>query len=216
MFKYLKVISKLSLIGLCISSYAQESPKGIYLGASLGYSKFEDQTGKVNSELIGAAGGTAQSSQDSGAAAYRLFGGLSLNEYIAIELGYTQTANQTLTFSGVTSLSTNYTGSFTASYTGADLGLVLHPIQLPIFKFAFIDLGMTRFTEKQLGSVSTSLGSYNQSRNELGTGHYYGLGYDIPVQTNTYIRLAVNHYDSIGGDSAIKSNLASVGLLTKF
>jgi len=199
-----------------MSTNAQEKPNGIYLGANLGYSKLSDQTGKVNSELIGAVGGTAQSSQDSGAAAFRLFGGLSLNEYIAIELGYTKTANETLSFSGVTSLSTNYTGSFTESYSGADLGLVLHPIQLPILKFAFIDLGMTRFTEKQQGNVTTSLGSYTQNKNELGTGHFYGMGYDIPVQTNTYIRLAVNHYDSIGGDSAIKSNLATVGLLTKF
>ena len=65
-----------------------------------------------------------------------MFGGVNLNDYVAFELGYTQTANETLTFSGSpTPPFLNYTGSFTAGYNGADLGVILHPIQLPIFKY---------------------------------------------------------------------------------
>ncbi len=217
MLKYLKLIINLTLIGLGVSAYGQQSNKNLYLGASLGYSELSDQTATVNSQLVNAVGGTAQSSQNSGAAAFRLFGGLNLNDYVAFELGYTQTANETLTFSGSpTPPFLNYTGSFTAGYSGADLGVVLHPIQLPIFKYAFVDAGVTRYTDKQVGNASTVLGSYTQSKNQMGTGQYYGMGYDLPISIKTVLRASLNHYDSIGGDSALKSNLASIGVLTQF
>jgi len=83
MLKYLKLIINLTLIGLGVSAYGQQSNKNLYLGASLGYSKLSDQTATVNSQLVNAVGGTAQSSQNSGAAAFRLFGGLNLNDYVA-------------------------------------------------------------------------------------------------------------------------------------
>ena len=99
---------------------------------------------------------------------------------------------------------------------GADLGLVLHPVQLPVFKYVFIDLGATQYKEKQLGNVSTSLGGYSQSQNQSGMGKFYGLGYDLPMGASTDLRFSLNHYDSIGGDSALKSNLASVGVTRRF
>ncbi len=216
MNSYFKLTCNLALLCLGLNTYGQETPKNIYLGASAGFSQLSDQTSTVNSELTNAVGGTSQSSQNNGAAAYRLFGGILLNKYIAVELGYAQTANQTLTFSGISALNTNYSGSFNASYSGADLGLVLHPVQLPVFKYVFIDLGATQYKEKQLGNVSTSLGGYSQSQNQSGMGKFYGLGYDLPMGASTDLRFSLNHYDSIGGDSALKSNLASVGVTRRF
>ena len=212
----LNCVVKLSLMFLCANAFAQESPKTIYFGGNVGYSSLSDQTGSVNSQLVGALGGTAQSSQNNAMAAFRLFGGFIANENLAIELGYVQTSKETLNFTGRSLGGVNYTGNLNSTFNGADLGFVLRPSQSTGFQNIFLDLGLTSYTAKETGNISTNVSSYSPSQNEQGTGHFYGLGYDMQMQDNYVLRALINHYDKIGGNSGLSGNVASIGLLKKF
>ena len=138
------------------------------------------------------------------------------SENISIELGYMQTSQESLTFSGTSIGSVNYTGNLNASFSGADLGLVLHPSQGTGFKNLFLDLGFTNYTVKESGNISTNIASYSPSQNESGTGHYYGLGYDLTLHNDYVIRGTINHYDNIGGNSGISGNVGSIGIIKKY
>jgi len=216
-FKHVLGFSMLALCGYAISQEApKEASKSIYFGANIGYSKLSDQTGSVNSQLQEAVGGTTQSSQNNNMAAYRLFGGFILNENISIELGLMQTSQESLNYSGTSIGGVNYSGNLNASFSGADLGLVLHPSQSTGFKSLFLDLGFTNYTAKESGNISTNIASYSPSQNESGTGHYYGLGYDLTLHNDYVIRGTINHYDNIGGNTGISGNVGSIGVIKKY
>jgi hypothetical protein len=160
---------------------AQDQEKKLSFGVELGWATPTD-TGNVSQSLVAGLGGTATSSQDSGATVGRVFAAYAFTENIGAELGYLLSNDWRVNFSGTTGGGVGYSGNTGLSISGADLALVLRPSKSTGKNGLFLKLGGTSYTEKFNYKVTTGVGVGAGNASETGAGSLVGLGYDLPLR----------------------------------
>lgn len=199
---------------MAVVSVAQAA--GMYAGIGYGVATVDDSVSEFNAEMISLLGGRISSTQDKAVNNFRLFGGVKLNENVALEVGYLNTSKLGLTYSGASSTNTAYSGKATASYSGVDFAAVLRPSVASGYNGLFATFGVHNYKVKRVLSFNYagSLNTTNES--ESGTGALVGFGYDWKIDKDLNFRLAVTRLDSVGGASEANTTNYSIGLLKNF
>jgi len=214
-----KLLTGITLIIGANLSYADEFQPKFFGGLEAGYTKVSDSTGTVATGLVSALGGSATVTQNSYMGDLRIFGGYKLTENIDFELGYLQSSDVTMKFSGTTGSTysnTAYSGSFVSKLSGYDYGILLRPSIASGFNDVFFKIGGHRIDQKITGSVTVSSTTVAYSDTNKGNGTLYGLGYDSKIASDLHIRTSLTRYAKIAGDSDTYGTIFSVGLTKAF
>jgi len=158
-----------------------------------------DSRGKTSSAYIGISGGQNKvdaTGVTNTSTAYSVFGGYSFNDYVGVELAYTNFGS--LDFGSNITLDSN-AGSL--SVVGS----------LPLGKAVslFAKAGYAS-TTTQFTAIGIKLASESTSGAALGAGVQFNLGQRVGI------RLGYDRYKVMLGTLIYDSNLASLGVLFKF
>ncbi|HEU4352518.1 MAG TPA: outer membrane beta-barrel protein [Burkholderiales bacterium] len=189
------------LVGLGLLAVAAAGPvaaqptKGLYAGASIGYSQFKDICDVV----------VAGVSCDDNDTAWRAFGGYQFNEYLALEFGFANLGAAT---------GSGAPGSFSAEVKEAfDLSaLFTIPVATRLSLLLRLGANRTRTTVDQQGP---SFGSLHEAKTgssfTLGAGAEYSFG-------KLGLRAEWLHYDNVATGTVAENDIdvLSVGVLFRF
>jgi hypothetical protein len=193
MKKAIKLASATVLVlGFGVAHAQNNPPEKFYGGLEVGRSTVSDQTKDTTNLLVSSFGGSATATQSSSINDYRIFGGYKLNANVDFELGYLQTTNLSLNFSGVTSGSSAYSGSAKAKYSGFDYSVLLRPDVSTGMNNLFIRLGAHSLKSDTFLSITGVGGTASVSSDQSGTGTMFGVGYDINIAKKIDLRVAAN------------------------
>ena len=204
-------------LGLCaISSFAQNTmtTPGFYGGVEAGMGLVKDTTKEAAGAFVRGLGGAANVTQDSSVYTGRLFGGYQINENFSAELGYNQSTKITTNISGVSGGAVAYTGTVNIAYSGFDYSVLVRPSVSTGANGAFFRLGghsLTQTADLSVTAVSTASVSLNRS----GTGTLWGVGYDLPTNQTSTVRIAYTSFDKIAGGND-SQGIFGVGFIVKF
>lgn len=186
---------------------------GFYAGLDFGFADVKNYTSETSSALVRAVGGSASVSQDATVQLGRLFGGYKFNENIGLELGYVQTGNAGMKVSGVAGNSVAYTGTGSASISGADYSLILRPNISSGMNGLFLRLGGHSLTGKANATLTGTTASGSSSIS--GDGTLAGIGFDMPINNSVGFRVGYTAYYKLAGSSD-SSNVVTVGIVSRF
>ena len=216
MKKAIKLVSAAALVLSFGVAHAQKKlPENFYSGVEVGRTGFSEQTGKSQKSLVSSLGGTASVTQNSPINNYRIFGGHKFSENVNFELGYLQTSNLNLNFSGVTSSSTAYSGSIAVQTAGFDYSVLLRPDVSTGFNGGFLRLGGHSLKTSGKNSAPVPGGTISVETTS-GAGVMFGAGYDINIAKNFAARVSATRLNNIAGESDSKGTSYSLAILTRF
>jgi len=206
-------------IAACMVACAAQAG-GFYVGGQLGVMTSKNLTDSAGSSVQQNLGGTVTSSQDTQAAAGRIFAGYNINPLVGIELGYLQMSDVKGSVAGTTAGNSNYSGDFTYRTSGFDVSAVVHPFESSASKETpptglYLRAGISEYTLS--GSSSSPASSFVSWRvNSLsGTGTILGLGYDWKLGPGA-LRLDATLHQSMANVTDNDSLALSVGYLYAF
>jgi hypothetical protein len=186
-----------------------------YVGAEYGSFQFKDQS-SVATALVGAVGGTASSTQDTGMGVGRFFGGIAITENFGAELGYIYSGSANATFSGVSRTGVAYSGSATQKAYGLDYSAIIRPSISTGLNGMFVRVGGHSLSVESSVSIATGGASGVGSATTSGTGSLIGIGYDGAFNNKLGYRLAYTSYNGVAGASGNDVSLFSLGIIAKF
>ena len=195
---------------------AQSAESNVYGGIEMGKAKLDNQSKLATTELVTAYGGSATAIQDSAVNDFRLFGGYKFNEYVELELGYLQTSHLSLAVSGTSGGGVKYNIDAAAKVSGLDYSVILRPSTAPQYKNVFARVGITNYKDDLSGTATAGGNTFNLTGTGSGMGTLYGMGYDAPLGGNTHLRLSVNKFIKIVGQSDLNAVVYSVGFVSHF
>ena len=187
---------------------------GAYAGAELGYSRVKNDSQELANGLVSEVGGSVIVTQDTGVATGRLFAGYSINENIAVELGYLHTADINYNAAGVAGNSVAYTATADISIKGVDYAVLIRPSSSNGLNGLFAKVGghyLKASTDISLTGTST----VSLSDSVKGSGFLLGVGYQAPISSNIDARATYTYYDNVAGGDG-HANVFSLGILAKF
>jgi len=204
--KRLFAASALALVSLSASA------EGLYLGVGAGYNRVDNNTAEFDAGLRAALGGTVSSTADSNVTNIRLIGGYKVNENLALELGFVNSSDYSLSFSGRSS-GVNYSGEGSVSFRGFDVSTVIRPSVTSGFNNLFGVVGIHNYRAKTEVAVTVSGRSVSSSDSQSGTGLMFGVGYDMKLSDKLDFRLSLIRFSRLAGDSESSTTNAGAALL---
>lgn len=186
-----------------------------YLGLQGGGARLANNAQISADRLVSLNGGSAVVTQNRNLAIGRVFAGFKLTENFDAEIGYFQSGNLNINFSGLTGAGAAYSGRTTAITKGFDYSLLLRPSYSSGFNSAFLRIGGHR---SKLDTTTSGVNIIGGSTSTSGNGYLYGLGYDINVNDNFDARLEVTRLQRIAGlrDNNSDFTQFSIGIIGKF
>ncbi len=188
---------------------------GFYGGVDVGYARVENSTQKIANDFVNLLGGSVTVVQDVSAPVGRIFAGYTINQNIALELGFVQTGDFNANVSGYTGGFVPYTVKETDSASGFELSAVIRPVTENGWHRFFVRAGAHNLNiSSKLTSSFPGATAVNLDRS--GNGFLIGIGYDTPISETLSCRSAYTYYDKIGGESDNYAHIVTIGLMAKF
>ncbi len=208
-----KALLAAAILATCASSYAFEAKP--YFGVEVGSTKVDNATGPVATSLVNAVGGTATATQNTTVTATKLIGGYKATENVDIEFAYVNSSKLSLNFNGVSSGSVAYAGAIGLKISGFEYALNLRPSVASGFNGAFVKLGGHNFDADITASLSAGSVSVAGKSTLSGSGTLFGVGYDIPLDQNSDVRVSWTKYNKLAGED-ITAKFLNIGYMRRF
>lgn len=202
----------IALACLVISTHISAEENKFYGGVEAGFGFVDLQASDDAAYLSSLLGGqTVTYSEDSGAAAGRLFIGYQFDKSMAWELGYFQTADASSSFSTAGGAGTG-SATYNANAYGVDLALVFQQDGTGLFgKIGGHYSKVEQDAALTFAGQSVSLSALAW-QDDWGTGFLAGAGYDYDLNDDVQIRGAYSYYDSLGGLTDADMHLVTIGI----
>jgi Outer membrane protein beta-barrel domain len=199
-----------------IAAINSAKAEGYYLGGGFGYNALSLDKSLFEYSMRKSHGGTVNSDVSANVSNFKLLAGIKLNPNYAIELGYFNSSRIAFTYSGKSSSNTVYSGDGEFNYSGFDASLIVRPSVRPIWKNAFINIGLTKYKtdEKYHLNYGGNLDSYRYDFS--GTGQMLGAGYDIKLNQFMDLRFNVTKMNNLIGSSQFNAVNYSFVLIENF
>jgi OOP family OmpA-OmpF porin len=203
--------SALTLLVALLSSGASAQESGWYGGINLGKTSTDIASGPLRSALQAAGYATTGLAVDDKDAGWKLLGGYSFNQYLAVEGSYVDLGN----FDVHATLLPAATQRGKASLHGYGIDLVgTLPLGGNFSAFGRVGLNNTRVSQ----SFSNSgLGAYFADRTDRGTQEKYGVGVQYRISDAFSVRAELERYgiddNRVTDDDA---DMFSLGLVYRF
>jgi hypothetical protein len=211
---YMKKILLASLLTLPVMAIAADN-QGPYAGVEVGYTRIDNAAQQTANNLVGAVGGSAAVTSDSGMAIGKLFAGYQFTENFSAEIGAYRTSDFDMKAAGISSGGTAYTASSSTSIYGVEGSFLIRPNVSTGLNGLFGRFGghwdKAESDVSAAGAGATATGNYWVS----GSGFLAGAGYDVNVDKNLTGRVSYTYYDSVAGTDAY-ANVGSLSLMYKF
>jgi OmpA-OmpF porin, OOP family len=188
-------VSVLALSAFALPAAAQVSMSSVYVGASVGQSKFKDA-------CSGASGAVSCDDTDT---AWRLLAGYQINRNFAAEIGYHDL--------GEVNASAGPASASIKAKAFELVGIGAFPV-LPVLSI-YGKLGGYYAKTEASGGIA---GFGSASSDDNNTGLTYGAGVQWDVLPNLGVRGEWQRYDNVGSDSTSKGDIdvISVGAIWRF
>ena len=209
-----KSILAVALLAVSSSTFAFEAKP--YFGIEVGSTKVDNASGPVAAELVTALGGTATATQNTTITATQLVGGYKATENVDVELAYVNTSKLSLNFSGVSSGSVAYAGAIGMKISGFSYSVNLRPSVSTGFNGAFLKIGGHNFDADLTTSLSAGSVAVASSSTISGSGTLFGVGYDIPLDNASDVRVSWTKYNKVAGESDISAKFLNIGYIRRF
>ena len=211
---YMKKILLASLLALPVMAIAADN-QGPYAGVEVGYTRIDNTAQQTANNLVGAVGGSAAVTSDSGMAIGKLFAGYQFTENFSAEIGAYRTSDFDMKAAGISSGGTAYTASSSTNIYGVEGSFLIRPNVSTGLNGLFGRFGghwdKAESDVSAAGAGATATGNYWVS----GSGFLAGAGYDVNVDKNLTGRVSYTYYDSVAGTDAY-ANVGSLALMYKF
>jgi hypothetical protein len=211
---YMKKILLVSLLTLPVMAIAADN-QGPYAGVEVGYTRIDNAAQQTANNLVGAVGGSAAVTSDSGMAIGKLFAGYQFTENFSAEIGAYRTSDFDMKAAGISSGGTAYTASSSTSIYGVEGSFLIRPNVSTGLNGLFGRFGghwdKAESDVSAAGAGATATGNYWVS----GSGFLAGAGYDVNVDKNLTGRVSYTYYDNVAGTDAY-ANVGSLSLMYKF
>jgi hypothetical protein len=193
---------------------AQNADLKFYGGVEFGGAMLSNETEKLAKTTMQANGGSAIAIQDATAQTFRIFGGYKVNENIDLELGYFEAPDRPTRITGRSAASTDFMSSGYERSRGLDYSAVIRPNVTSGYNNLFARIGITEYDRRTTMAASGS--TYLANSHISGTGRFFGVGYDAPLDSNVSLRLSVNWLSRIAGNVDGSATVYSIGLINRF
>jgi hypothetical protein len=211
---YMKKILLASLLTLPVMAIAADN-QGPYAGVEVGYTRIDNAAQQTANNLVGAVGGSAAVTSDSGMAIGKLFAGYQFTENFSAEIGAYRTSDFDMKAAGISSGGTAYTASSSTNIYGVEGSFLIRPNVSTGLNGLFGRFGghwdKAESDVSAAGAGATATGNYWVS----GSGFLAGAGYDVNVDKNLTGRVSYTYYDNVAGTDAY-ANVGSLALMYKF
>jgi opacity protein-like surface antigen len=211
---YMKKILLASLLALPVMAIAADN-QGPYAGVEVGYTRIDNTAQQTANNLVGAVGGSAAVTSDSGMAIGKLFAGYQFTENFSAEIGAYRTSDFDMKAAGISSGGTAYTASSSTNIYGVEGSFLIRPNVSTGLNGLFGRFGghwdKAESDVSAAGAGATATGNYWVS----GSGFLAGAGYDVNVDKNLTGRVSYTYYDNVAGTDAY-ANVGSLALMYKF
>lgn len=207
------------IAGLIGTAQSQSLKSKWSAGIDYGSAKVQNQTTEAATSLISALGGSVSVTQSSSVSNFRMYGGYTLDENLGFELGYNNTSDVNLTYSGRTGSTysnTAYSGNIGLKFTGFDYSALIRPSIASGWNNMFFRVGMHNFDAKVSGTITVSTTNVAYSSTTSGSGPMYGIGYDTKVSDDIDLRAQFTRLSKIAGTSGADANMYMVGIRKSF
>jgi hypothetical protein len=189
--------------------------QGPYAGVEVGYTRIDNAAQQTANNLVGAVGGSAAVTSDSGMAIGKLFAGYQFTENFSAEIGAYRTSDFDMKAAGISSGGTAYTASSSTNIYGVEGSFLIRPNVSTGLNGLFGRFGghwdKAESDVSAAGAGATATGNYWVS----GSGFLAGAGYDVNVDKNLTGRVSYTYYDNVAGTDAY-ANVGSLALMYKF
>jgi opacity protein-like surface antigen len=210
----MKKILLASLLALPVMAIAADN-QGPYAGVEVGYTRIDNTAQQTANNLVGAVGGSAAVTSDSGMAIGKLFAGYQFTENFSAEIGAYRTSDFDMKAAGISSGGTAYTASSSTNIYGVEGSFLIRPNVSTGLNGLFGRFGghwdKAESDVSAAGAGATATGNYWVS----GSGFLAGAGYDVNVDKNLTGRVSYTYYDNVAGTDAY-ANVGSLALMYKF
>ena len=210
----MKKILLASLLALPVMAIAADN-QGPYAGVEVGYTRIDNAAQQTANNLVGAVGGSAAVTSDSGMAIGKLFAGYQFTENFSAEIGAYRTSDFDMKAAGISSGGTAYTASSSTNIYGVEGSFLIRPNVSTGLNGLFGRFGghwdKAESDVSAAGAGATATGNYWVS----GSGFLAGAGYDVNVDKNLTGRVSYTYYDNVAGTDAY-ANVGSLALMYKF
>jgi hypothetical protein len=210
----MKKILLASLLTLPVMAIAADN-QGPYAGVEVGYTRIDNAAQQTANNLVGAVGGSAAVTSDSGMAIGKLFAGYQFTENFSAEIGAYRTSDFDMKAAGISSGGTAYTASSSTNIYGVEGSFLIRPNVSTGLNGLFGRFGghwdKAESDVSAAGAGATATGNYWVS----GSGFLAGAGYDVNVDKNLTGRVSYTYYDNVAGTDAY-ANVGSLALMYKF
>ena len=186
-----------------------------YLGVEAGYTRIDDTTQQNANTLVGALGGSATVTSDTGMALGKIFAGYQFTENFSAEIGAYRTSEFDEKGTGITGGGDAYTITAKTDVYGVEGSFLLRPNVSTGLNGLFgrfgghWDKAETRYDLSAAGTAA------NGNRWNSGSGLLVGAGYDAEISKDVNARASWTYYDSVAGTDAY-ANVGSVAVILKF
>jgi hypothetical protein len=212
--KFPKSILAMALLAVSSSTFSFEAKP--YFGIEVGSTKVDNASGPVAASFVTAVGGTATATQNTTITATQLVGGYKATENVDVELAYANSSKLSLNFNGVSSGSVAYAGAVGMKISGFSYSVNLRPSVSTGFNGAFLKIGGHNFDADLTTSLSSGSASIASSSTISGSGTLFGIGYDIPLDNASDVRVSWTKYNKIAGESEITAKFLNIGYIRRF
>jgi OOP family OmpA-OmpF porin len=207
-----KMMTALAIAAASLTAQAE----GFYVGGGVGFNAIKNELATLNTTMVSAVGGSISSSQDTSVRNLRVIGGYKVNDNFAVELGYTNTSDFGLAFSGRSGGSVAYSGKGTSAISGFDIAAVLRPNVSSGFNNFFATVGVHSYKNKTNVTFTVSSTNYSDNTSESGTGAMFGAGYDWNIDKDVDVRLSLIRMSKLAGNSDSSTTNVGVNLIKRF
>jgi len=224
-----------SIVAIAANS-AIAGPGNWYIGAGAGMSSYKDWLSQeditafknefgASLDIVNFSGSESADSEDN-ASGFKLFGGYSFNEYIAVELSYIDMgevdANSSSSGTFFDSADNPVDGDlFASAKASVDAFTLDANLSYPIASFAalFVKAGVYAADAELESSAGSSFSteSINESRTDSSSGLHFGIGANFRVTDAIGLRAEWERLDNVeanGGESDV--DLISAALIYSF
>ncbi len=211
----MKKIVLSAILMLATSAFAQDSKW--YVGGEIGMAKVEDTTPQTAQIFVGAFGGAATATQDTGVGVGRIFLGYQINPMIALEGGYFSSNDVRYRVNGVSGGAVAYTATGDVAYSGFDYTILFKPFQGDAnLKGLFVGVGGHKSELDATVSLSAAGLVFRDTWSQKGSGYLYTAGYDFDFSKQLFGRLKLTRLEKLAGDKDEKTTMYSFALGYKF
>jgi hypothetical protein len=207
------------IVGLIGTAQSQSLKSKWSAGIDYGSAKVQNQTTEAATSFVSRLGGSVSITQSSSISNFRIYGGYTLDENLGFELGYNNTSDVNLTYSGTSGSTYSnraYSGNIGMKYTGFDYSALIRPSISSGWNNMFFRVGMHNLDAKVSGTIAVSTTSVAYSSTTSGSGPMIGIGYDTKVSDDIDLRAQYTRLTKVAGVSGSDSNMYMIGVRKSF